>query len=218
LPVKKVLKQFLKNYGVLVANLEKHKGLVKIARYNQENLRITVSELDGNMKQCQYEKVELTEEISSMTSELLKIPSLQDDVVALKNSFNVVKCDNERLQASLHEVALEEKIIRPGDLTAREALCAHDVELKNEFGHMIRSNNQLQLKLNVPKEEKDECMKNSQVLEEKLEKIKDLKHDEIEISTNISDVEGSADETAADVASRIQSHENELAKALEEND
>ncbi|GKB52098.1 hypothetical protein Tco_0902851, partial [Tanacetum coccineum] len=101
LPVKKVLKQFLKNYGVLVANLEKHKGLLKIARYNQENLRITVSELDGNMKQCQYEKVELTEEISSLTSELLKIPSLQDDVVALKNSFNVVKYDNERLQASL---------------------------------------------------------------------------------------------------------------------
>ncbi|GKB52099.1 hypothetical protein Tco_0902852 [Tanacetum coccineum] len=108
--------------------------------------------------------------------------------------------------------------MRPGDLTAREALCTHDAELKNELGHMIRSNNQLQLKLNVPKEEKDECMKNSQVLEEKLEKIKDLKHDEIEISTNISDVEGSADETVADVASRIQSHENELAKALEEND
>ncbi|PWA78668.1 hypothetical protein CTI12_AA212490 [Artemisia annua] len=263
------------NYGVLVANLEKHKGLLENARSNEEKLRITVGELDGNLKQCEYERVQLSEEISSLTSQLLKIPSLQDEIVALKNSFNEVKYENERLQASLQlingdykemkeektsllqrtlsmekavieledhkrsKVALEEKIMRlQGDLTAREALCAQDAELKNELGRLKRSNNQLQWKLKRLQEEKDECMKNSQVLEEKLEKIKDLKHDEIEISTNNSvksfrsdstnslhehmklseDVEASVDETAADAASRIQSLENELAKALEEND
>ncbi|KAL7611833.1 hypothetical protein Lser_V15G08176 [Lactuca serriola] len=196
------------NHGVLEANLEKMMELLENTRFDEEKARITVAELDGNLKRSEYERVQLTEEISSLKDQLVKIPVLQEEVVALKNELNDVKYENERLEASLQmitgdyeelkeakslllkrtcsmqkavneledhkrsKVALEEQIMRlQGDLTAREALSAQDAELKNELGRLKRSNSQLQWKINSLQEEKDECMKNAQVLEEKLEHI-----------------------------------------------
>ncbi|KAI3721860.1 hypothetical protein L2E82_32879 [Cichorium intybus] len=196
------------NHGVLEANLEKMMELLENTRFDEEKLRIKVAELDGNLKRSEYERVQLTEEISSLEAQLKKIPVLQDEVVALKNELNVVKYENERLEASLQLItgdyeelkeaksilfqrtlsmqkavdesedhkrskfALEEQIMRlQGDLTAREALSAQEAEMKNEVGRLKRSNSQLQWKINCLQEEKDECIKNAQVLEEKLELI-----------------------------------------------
>ncbi|KAL4576798.1 hypothetical protein LXL04_012898 [Taraxacum kok-saghyz] len=215
------------NHGVLEANLGKLMELLENTRLNEEKLRITVAELDGNLKRCEYETVQLTEEISSLRDQLQKVPVLQDEVVALKNRLNDVRYENERLEASLQmitgdyeqlkeekrvlfnrtlsmekagseledhkrsKVALEEQVMRlQGDLTAREALSAQEAELKNELGRLKRSNSQLQWKVNCLQEEKDECEKNAQVLEEKLEQI------ESSSSIGLEDVEASAiDET-----------------------
>lgn len=258
------------DHGVLEANLDKLMELLENSRSNEEKLRITIGELHDDLKHREYQGVQLTEEISSLKGQLQKVPLLQNEVVALKNSLNDVKYANERLDASLqmitadyeelkeektslfqktssmqkrvieledHErskVALEEQIMRlRGDLTAKEALCVQDAELKNELGRLKRSNSHLQRKINHLQEEKDECMKNAQVLEEKLEQKKGLKPDDIDngaisFGSNSSlhdymklseDVEASRiDETSIDAASRIQPLENELAAALEAND
>ncbi|XP_076957387.1 uncharacterized protein LOC143632848 [Bidens hawaiensis] len=251
--------------GVLEAKLEKVRELLENTRSNEEKLRVKVGVLEGDLKHCEYERVQLTEEISSLTSQLQKIPLLQDELVALKNSYNEVKYESERLEASLQlvtedykelkeekssllqrtlsmqkalieledhklsKIALEEQIIRlQGDLTAREALCAQDAELKNEIGRLKRSNSQLQWKISSLQEEKDECMKNAQVLEEKLEdlsannSVKSFRsdsnnsfHDHMKLT---EDVDASTYEVSVDVSSRIRSLENELVEALQAND
>ncbi|XP_071705862.1 uncharacterized protein [Rutidosis leptorrhynchoides] len=251
------------NHGVLMADHNKLIEVLDVTRSNEEKLRITVSEMDNHVKDCEYERLQLTEEISSLKDQLKKIPVLQDEVIDLKNSLNDVKYENERLEASLQlvtsdykelkeektsllqrtssmqkavneledhkrsKVALEEQVMRlQGDLTAREALCAQDAELKNELGRLKRSNNQLQWKINGLQKEKDECMKNVQVLEEQLEQKKYLKPDEIECSTNSaisfrSDSMNSLHEDmklSEDMGAKIQSLEKELAEALEAND
>ncbi|KAI3793493.1 hypothetical protein L1987_36112 [Smallanthus sonchifolius] len=255
------------NNGVLEAKLEKLMRLLEDTRSDEEKLRIKVGELEGDLKHCEYQRVQLTEEISSLTGQLQKIPSLQDELVALKNSYNDVKYENERLEASLQlitgdykelkeekasllqrslsmqkavieledhklsKIALEEQIIRlQGDLTAREALCAQDAELKNEIGRLKRSNSQLQWKINCLQEENDECVKNTQVLEEKLEQIVYSTNNSVisfRSDSNISfqehiklteDVDASTDEITVDASSRIRSLENELAEALQAND
>nr|XP_043634946.1 girdin-like [Erigeron canadensis] len=252
------------NHGVLEANLKRVMELLEYTRSNEEKLRFTVGELDSNLKQCEYQSAQLTEEITSLQDQLQKIPSLQDEVVALKNSLNALNFENERLEASLQlitgdykelkeektsllqrtysmqkavfeledykrtKAVLEEQVMRlQGDLTAREALCAQDAELKNELGRLKRSNSQLQWKINSLQDEKDECMKNAQVLEEKLEQTKYLNPDEIECSTNNSAISFRSDSMNSlhehmklpeNVEGKIQLLEKELAEALEEND
>ncbi|KAL8193149.1 hypothetical protein R6Q57_027053 [Mikania cordata] len=254
------------NNGVLEAKLEKVMELLENTRSHEEKLRIEFGELEGDLKHCEYQRVQLTEEISSLTGQLQKIPLLQDELVALKNSYNDANYKNERLEASLQlitgdykelkeektsllqrtlsmqkavieledhklsKIALEEQIIRlKGDLTAREALCAQDAELKNEIGRLKRSNSRLQWKINCLQEEKDECMKNAQVLEEKLEQIKcstNNSANSLRSESNNSfskhmkfteDVDAITDEITVDASSRIRSLEEELAEALQAN-
>ncbi|KAL9995272.1 putative transcription factor bZIP family [Helianthus debilis subsp. tardiflorus] len=258
---------YKQNNAVLEVKLEKLTELLEKTRSNEENLRIKVGGLEGDLKHCEYQRVQLTEEISSLTGQLQKIPLLQDELVALKKSYNDVKYENERLEASLQLVtgdykelkeektsllqrtlsmqkamieleeyklskaALEEQVIRlRGDLTAREALCAQDTELKNEIGRLKRSNSQLRWKINSLQEEKDECLKNAQVLEEKLEQIEYSTNNSVKSfrsDSNISfhehmklteDVDANIDEVTIDASSRIRSLENELAEALQAND
>ncbi|KAK3030052.1 hypothetical protein RJ639_038463, partial [Escallonia herrerae] len=264
---------------VSVSTNEKIMGLLKAARSNEDILKGIVDALEAKLKSSEFEKLDLAEEISSLETQLQKLPLLQDEVLTLKSSLNEMKFENERLEASLHlingdceelkaerisllekissmlnaasesenfrhsKVALEEKILRlEGDLTAREASCTQDAEIKNELGRTKRANSQLLWKIKCVEEEKEECMKKFQVLDEELKQKKGVEQDQTKPATNNLPIAGLYDastmqretdlsktqkqdknssilqEIATDTGSRIQSLENELAEALEAND
>ncbi|KAI3734674.1 hypothetical protein L6452_14149 [Arctium lappa] len=93
------------NHGVLVANHEKLMELLENTRSSEEKLKNTVGEIAANLKSCEYERAQFIEENSSLKIQLQKIPVLQDEIVALKNSLSDVKYENERLEASLQMIS-----------------------------------------------------------------------------------------------------------------
>ncbi|KAI3730964.1 hypothetical protein L1987_62146 [Smallanthus sonchifolius] len=93
------------NHEELVTNHEKLMELLENTRSSEERLKNTVGELSANIKSCEYKIIQFTEENSSLEVQSQRIPVLQDEIVALKNSLNDMKFENERLSASLQMVS-----------------------------------------------------------------------------------------------------------------
>lgn len=105
LELKNELAASKQNHEDLAINHEKLMELLENTRSNEEKLKNTVGELSTNLKSCEYQIVQLTEEKSSLELQLQKIPVLQDEIVSLKNSLNDIKYENERLEASLQMIS-----------------------------------------------------------------------------------------------------------------
>ncbi|KAG5239631.1 centrosome-associated protein [Salix suchowensis] len=203
------------NQEVLMADHEKLLELLEDVKSNEEKHKSSVKGLEIKLKASEYARQQVAEETSSLKIQLQKTSLLQDEILDLKRLLNEAKFENQKLEASSQICPRGEALRLEGDLTAREAIGAQDAELKNELARAKRANSEFQRKIRYLEEEKQECLKKAQALEEKLEQGKTSKQDQHD-SSDASFPSGP--ESRLYSSSKIQLLENELAEALEAND
>lgn len=234
----------------------------KASEYERLQLVEEISSLNVQLQKTAL----LQDEILSLKRMLNEV-KLENE--RLKASLQILSRDHEEIQAERtlfvqkisvnqnaiselencknRKVALEEKLLRlEGDLAAREAQGSQEAALKNELAQIRRENSRFQRKMKCLQEEKEECMRRVQALEEELKLKKTVDQDLSKscnsvvspypecdcarTSTNgdcnlsmVDDNEQSlgarnSQSTEIDPLLKIQSLENELAEALEAND
>ncbi|XP_057472111.1 uncharacterized protein LOC130760697 [Actinidia eriantha] len=199
------------------------KGSLYGTKFETERLQTSLELVSGDYEELKNQRISLLQKIVSME-----------------------KATSELENCKRSKIGLEEKILRlEGDLTASEALCSQDAELKNEFGRIRRVNSQFQWKIKRLEDEKEEWMKSAQALKEELKQKKEEKQEQVGFSNNLSlaepgscgtdtsidlewkhskdnnecyDNTKSSPNVAVYIVSRIKVLENELAEALEAND
>ncbi|KAL8090334.1 hypothetical protein AgCh_039706 [Apium graveolens] len=182
------------------------KTSVNEMKFDNERLAASLQLISGDYEEVKAERDQLIKKISSM-----------------QNSISELE-DTKR-----SKVALEEKILRlEGDLSAREALCAQDAELKNEVGRIKRTSSQLQWKIRSLEEEKEECLDKVRALEEELKQKREFTTTGDQLPRSFGTYtdheapkfskDGKSSTLDDDLTSRIQFLEIELAEALEAND
>lgn len=148
--------QLVEDISYMKAELERVTSLqeeVLMVRNSLDTMKYENSKLEESMKRINEECEEHKEEKASL---LEKVSTTQKALL---------ECE----EAKRSKVALEEKILRlECDLTAREALSAQDAGLKNELSRLKRANSQFQRKVQQLEQERDDCLKKSLALEEKL--------------------------------------------------
>ncbi|KAK2983738.1 hypothetical protein RJ640_024091 [Escallonia rubra] len=168
------------------------------SKFEKEKLEASLNSLSRDYEELKAEKMSCVEKISSLQK---------------KNS--------EFEDCKRKVIALEDKLLRrEGDLTAKEALCAQDAELRNELSQIKRANKQYQLKVKQLEDEKDECLKKAQALKEDLRMMEGVKQEGTKSGSKKVDNEhgqprGSPRVSGVDHVAKLQLLENELAQALE---
>ncbi|KAG8376629.1 hypothetical protein BUALT_Bualt09G0083300 [Buddleja alternifolia] len=183
---------------ILMADHERIMKLLASYKKNEEKLNTDINDLELKLTISDYEREQLTKEMSILKIQLQNTSVLHEEISILKSelegcrfensklevSFLTVSGDYEKLKAeniSLSEeisgfeeckrrkLAVEEKLMKmENELSVKEILCSQNVDLENELTEIKRANVQFQQKMYRLEEEKDEYMKKVQELEEHL--------------------------------------------------
>ncbi|CAM8949222.1 unnamed protein product [Rhodiola kirilowii] len=187
----------------LVEKCKSSEDRLKTAVNNLE-LKLTVSEYERQQLleesaglKIRLEKIEnLKDEITSL-KRVLNTVKLEKDTLESSLQLMTYDCETQKAEkmlltekistlekaASAYEDckrntnSLEEKLLRlEGDMIAKEAVCAQDIEVKNELGRIKSENRQLQRKIEKLEDENDQFLKNYQVIDEELKLLKESKN------------------------------------------
>ncbi|KAL3839723.1 hypothetical protein ACJIZ3_024314 [Penstemon smallii] len=184
-----------KSYDRLMADHER--VLKSLANYkkSEEKLKTDINDLELKLTISDYEREQLTKEMGVLKVQLQNISHLQDEISILKCELEQCRLDYEELNAekvSLSEkilslnngmsefeecksekLALEEKLLQmENELAVKEILQTQNSDLQNELNKIKRANTQFQQKIYGLEEEKEECLKKAQSLEQDVESMK----------------------------------------------
>ncbi|XP_026403330.1 myosin-11-like [Papaver somniferum] len=210
---------------------------LKVQLERISHLQDEVLSLKNTLNEIMFEKNKVEAQLQSLTEDCEELKAEKSSLVEKISNMQMSVIEAEGCKRS--RVALEEKLLRlEGDLTAKEALCSQEAELKNELSRIKRTNSQLQRKVQCAEEEREECLKKAHALEEELKLKKggeqrsrsssmvgsesdtDIKEELnlLEGDDRHRDNNGSPRVESEDLLSKIQSLEIELAEALEANE
>ncbi|XP_026414640.1 myosin heavy chain, fast skeletal muscle-like [Papaver somniferum] len=210
---------------------------LKVQLERISHLQDEVLSLKNTLNEIMFEKSKVEAQLQSLTGDCEELKAEKSSLVEKISNMQMSVIEAEGCKRS--RVALEEKLLRlEGDLTAKEALCSQEAELKNELSRIKRTNSQLQRKVQCAEEEREECLKKAHALEEELKLKKggeqrsrsssmvgsesdtDIKEELniLEGDDRHRDNNGSPRVESEDLLSKIQSLEIELAEALEANE
>ncbi|KAJ6808441.1 interaptin-like isoform X2 [Iris pallida] len=157
---------------------------LKAADYEKQQLMEETSSMKVQLQRMAHLHDEILVLKSSLEEAKFASGKLEESLQLVSGECECLKTERvlltekiSNMQKALHDgeddrrsrIALEEKLLRlEGDLTAKEALCAHEAELKNEVNHIKRANSEYQRKIQCLEEENDKLMKKAEVLEKEL--------------------------------------------------
>ncbi|KAK9124063.1 hypothetical protein Sjap_013665 [Stephania japonica] len=147
--------------------LKEETGSVKVQLQKIPQLQDDIVTLKNLFSETSFEKDRLEASLQLLSGDCEDLKTQRDSCAEKLSSLQKSVSEIEDCRRS--RIALEEKLLRlEGDLAVKEALCAQDAELKNELSRVKRANSQFQRKLHSLEEEKNECVKKVNALEEEL--------------------------------------------------
>ncbi|KAK6147099.1 hypothetical protein DH2020_018011 [Rehmannia glutinosa] len=166
-----------------------HERILKsLANYkrSEEKLKTDLNDLELKHTISEYERQQLTKEMSILKVQLGKLElalqtvsgdyeKVKAENISLSEKISVLQGDMcEFDECKRKNLGLEEKLLEmEKELTAKEIMGFQNNDLKNELIEIKRENAQFQTKLYRLEEEKIECLKKAQALEEELELLKE---------------------------------------------
>ncbi|KAK3226659.1 hypothetical protein Dsin_006521 [Dipteronia sinensis] len=204
---------------------------VKAQLLRMDHLEDKILSLKNELDATKSEKDELKTSLKIISGECgdLKVQKLSflEKISTLQNAVSELE-DCKRSKALSEEKLLQME----GDQTAKQALSAHNIELKNQLSLIKSDNSRFQWKIQLLEEEKDKYLLSTQALEEELNLLKEGRQNQKETgSAKISyssqhQIEGSNSHerhnkspaaARVDLVSKIQLLETELTKMREAN-
>ena len=147
---------------------------VKVQLQKLAPLQDEVLALKADLAAAKFESGKMKASLHLISAENEELKS--EKISFIENISSLGKSMSELEDCKRNRIVLQEKILRmEGDLTAREALCAQDAELKNEISRIKREVRQFQRKVEQLENEKQECLKRAEALEEELKLMKEEK-------------------------------------------
>ncbi|KAI3472611.1 hypothetical protein Pfo_029789 [Paulownia fortunei] len=196
--------------------LTKEMGILKAQLQNISGLQDEISILKSELKGCRLDKGKLEFALQTVYGDY---EELKAENISFSEKISILQdAMSEFEECKRNKIALEEKLLQmEKELTAKEIICIQNADLKNELTEVKRANMQFQKKMYRLEEEKVECLKKAQALEEDLKLMEERNNIHKEGAYNHDFHDQSPLALSVDHMTNTQLLENEVDEGLDAN-